>query len=858
MRNNNQSIIKKLSARSLKSNRRRNFFAMTAIVLVCLFFTGIFTAVDGMTKSFERQTMRQVGTSSHAGFKDITFEEYNRLKEHKDVKECSYNIFFGTASNPELMKRQVELRYTEEKDFEWTMAKLIEGHLPKEKMDVVLDTFTLNYLNVPHEIGSKVSISYEMEGKEVTDEFTLCGYYEGEPLSIASEVYFSREYVDGMLSVHTQEEWKELAKRGTGGVGLLQMSVMYKNSKDIEGRTVNLVVECGFDPNEINFGINWAYVGGNQEDTFTTALVVGMIIIILLCGYLIISNIFYISIVGDIRFYGLLKTMGTTAAQMKKIIHKQADRLCLMGIPAGLVAGWLFGTFLTEKWMSVENMEGVVSLNPFIFLFSIFFTFLTVRVGCRKSARMVKKISPVEAVKYTQTGKIGKYKGTGRTGHFSTGRMAFKNLFREKKKAVSVFLSMVLGMFILLIVCTIVQSFSLEKYADNMMGSTDIVISSAHRQNMGIFSDECSMAGETDSLSEYFSEIEGCKVKPMVYGSINAVLSDKALLRYRKLYDEGFFDRELEGTGDPDFIEYYDEVINNILEGKEGMENDLYGMEAETAEGFRAYKGEFDAEKYKTGKYIILAGSKDMVESVFEMGGLLYDIGDLVELGGKSYEVMAFIEIPYRYSVQSYSFNSVVGVLPPEELMGLPDMIYSTYGIAVYVPREELERADGLARTYTESVNPTLEYASKLTVIDELNDFLYAFKLAGGVLSVLVFIIALMNFINVIITGILSRRTEFAMLNSIGMEEGQKMQILYKEALWQVLISGGISLAAGSLFCHTVLKEFCNSMSWLSYRFSLIPLLAGIAFFLAAGMLVTYFYCKMGRKMSVVEALREG
>lgn len=374
---------------------------------------------------------------------------------------------------------------------------------------------------------------------------------------------------------------------------------------------------------------------------------------------------------------------------------------------------------------------------------------------------------------------------------------------------------------------------------------------------MDIFSDECSMAGETDSLSEYFSEIDGCKVKSMIYGNINAPLSGSAHLRYQKLYDEGFFDMFLKGMGDPDSEEYHNRVINNILEGKEGMENYLYGMDAETAEGFKAYKGEFDVEKYKTGKYIILTGSKDEGASVFEMGGLLYDIGDLVEIGEKSYEVMAFIEIPYRYSVQRYSINSVVGVLPPEELTGLPDMLYSTYGIAVYVPREELERADSLAKAYTETVNPTLEYASKLTVIEELNDFLYAFKLAGGGLSVLVFIIALMNFINVIITGILSRRTEFAMLNSIGMEEGQKMQILYKEAAGQVLISGGISLAVGIMFCHTVLKDFCNSMSWLNYRFSLIPLLAGIAFFLTAGILVTYFYCKTGRKMSVVESLRE-
>lgn len=831
---------------------------MTAIVLVCLLFTGIFTTADGMIKSSERQVMRQVGTSSHAGFKDITSDEYEKLKEHKDIKESSYNIFFGSASNPELLKRNVELRYTEEKNFEWSLAKLAQGHLPKEKTDIVLDTFSLDFLNIPHEIGSKVSISYIIDGKEVTDEFTLCGYYEGDPLSMASEAYFSKEYVEEVLSVHTQEEWKALNRRGeTVGTGLVQMNVMYKNARNIEERTLKIITDCGFNPDEMGYGINWAYVDGNKQDPFTLGIAVVMIIVILLCGYLIISNIFYISIVGDIRFYGLLKTMGTTPAQMKKIIHKQADRLCLMGIPAGLIGGWLFGTVLIKDIMATQNIEGVVSLNIYVFLFSILFTFLTVRAGCRKSARMVKKISPVEAVKFAQTGRTGKYKKSGKTGHFSTGRMAFKNLFREKKKAVSVFLSMILGMLILLLVCTIVQSFSVEKYADNMMGSTDVIISSAQRGHMGLFAEECNVEGELKGVSDYFSDIKERTVKPIAYGNIYAVLSGKALEHYRKLSDEGFFDSAIEMDGFSEFKEYYREMIDGVAEGKEGIENDIYGMDEEMAAGFKVLKGEFDAEKYKTGKYIILTGRDDQVDDIFMLGSALYDIGDSVEIGGKSYEVMAFIDMPYKVSAQSYSFNSVVGVLPPKEFETLPDMMYSTYAISVNVPDEELKKADSLAKSYTENVNPFLIYDSKLTVINELKELMDAVKLAGGALSVLVFIIALMNFINTTITGILSRRTEFAMLNSIGMEENQKMRILYMETMWQVLISGGISLAAGGLFCRTVLKDFCESMSWLSYQFSFIPLLSGIVFFLAAGIVVTYFYCKTGKKMSVVEALRE-
>ena len=44
--------------------------------------------------------------------------------------------------------------------------------------------------------------------------------------------------------------------------------------------------------------------------------------VIFIAGYLLIYNVFYISIAQDIRFYGMLKTLGTTARQD---VYKRQD-----------------------------------------------------------------------------------------------------------------------------------------------------------------------------------------------------------------------------------------------------------------------------------------------------------------------------------------------------------------------------------------------------------------------------------------------------------------------------------------------------------------------------------------------------
>ena len=94
-----------------------------------------------------------------------------------------------------------------------------------------------------------------------------------------------------------------------------------------------LIARCGFDPERINTGVNWAY-SSSTVDVTTLLLVVGVLLLILVSGYLIIYNIFYISVAHDIRFYGLLKTIGTTGKQLKRIVRRQALLLSCIGIPA--------------------------------------------------------------------------------------------------------------------------------------------------------------------------------------------------------------------------------------------------------------------------------------------------------------------------------------------------------------------------------------------------------------------------------------------------------------------------------------------------------------------------------------------
>ena len=109
------------------------------------------------------------------------------------------------------------------------------------------------------------------------------------------------------------------------------------------------------------------------------------IMIFVITGYLLIRNIFEISVVQEIKKYGLLRTIGTTEKQIKRIVYKQAFWLSIIGISIGLILGYIVG-ILMLPWIlnfmkgEYHNLSVNLSFNPIIFVVAGIFSAITVWV----------------------------------------------------------------------------------------------------------------------------------------------------------------------------------------------------------------------------------------------------------------------------------------------------------------------------------------------------------------------------------------------------------------------------------------------------------------------------------------------
>ena len=180
---------------------------------------------------------------------------------------------------------------------------------------------------------------------------------------------------------------------------------------------------------------------------------------------------FQISVTNDIRFYGLLKTIGTTPRQLRRIIRQQALTLSLAGIPLGLVLGWLIGGQLTPA--IVSQLNGVVpmtSVSPVIFIGAALFSLVTVLLSCRKPGRIAGKVSPIEAVRYTEGSGIKRKTKKGRRG-VSLLSMAWANLGRSRGKTAVTVTSLSLAVVLLTVTVNFTNGFDMDKYVSHFASS---------------------------------------------------------------------------------------------------------------------------------------------------------------------------------------------------------------------------------------------------------------------------------------------------------------------------------------------------------------------------------------------------
>ena len=638
--------------------------------------------------------------------------------------------------------------------------------------------------------------------------------------------------------------------------GVVAAYVMFHGNGAIEPKLHQLLAETGYtcdtlggspsDDDYVIARVSPAYQGSNflENPALLISGIVG-ILLIMITGYLIIYNIFQISVIQDIQSYGQLKTLGTTKRQIKKLISKQAMLLSFIGIPFGLLIGFFVGRalvpFLMNGTVYAPDAGVKVTANPVIFIGAALFALVTVIISVNKPAQIAGSVSPIEAIRYTENDTTtfrGKKASDKKSIHGAKiYRMALSNLGRNKKRTILVIISMTLSLVLFNTVFTLASGFDVEKYVEKFVNK-DFIISTADYFNFKF--------GNSDSKNDLSTSfIEAVKQNP--------AFDEGGELYTTKILEEAF---SVENG-----------VTSNYNKDAEGNPLvQLYGADDFLLNSMEVIEGTIDWEALKSGNYVLYALTADDNGNIIDDSNI--HVGDIlhfnhVQMDGLSSnidnsfdcKVMAKVLINENTdTIRSTGFEKFY--MPTDVFLPLceqPHLVSFPFNVVAGM-EADMEK---FLSSYVENIESSMNYDSKQTYINSFNDLTSLIITIGGALSIIIGLIGITNFVNSVLTSIITRRKELAMLQSIGMTGKQLKKMLSFEGLYYAAGTVVASIVFGSLVSVIIVRAISNSIWFFTYKFVIFPMFVIYPFLIALTVIIPAIIYQKIAKTSIIERLHQ-
>lgn len=777
-------VCRQMAKRKLFDDKMQCACIMAAVILTTVLLTITFSAAFYFGRSIRSAQTAAVGWRAHAAVSDVTDEQYDKMRKSSLTADISCYLHLGylTESRQDSV---VELGYYEDQMASWMGRSPAQGRMPKEADEIVLSSRFLKMKGIASfEEGMRMHLQYSVNGVLHEGDFTVCGVYEFcGPL--AETAFISMEFYEDAVKGASGQEKMESA------FGMRVVEVMFPDTRHLERDTRKLLEEAGAVEN--NWILNQAYgrMGTDLAVMFAAAFAM---LLIMFCGYLIIYNIYYISVMQDMRFYGLLATLGFLEDEIRQVVKYKTNFICGAAIPIGLAAGFLFSkAVLPLIWMPFEMGEAQVRPNLALFVFAAFFSYVTVCISSRRPARMAAGMSPIAAKRYVPK-LVKKKAGKGTRNGYKMHVMAWRNIVQERKKMILICCSLSLCMILASVFDTISHGVSMERFLEDVAVSDFIIGSSQYFNRV-----DSDFAPLDSSLVEEVCNWDGIQASGGAHAAALSVQADgEASKRYLELAKEFGWEEE----------NYADGTVTTWV----------YGLDDYISHQMTLIAGELDWEKFASGNYVI-------TNTLVEAGISYYKPGDKVKLdagGGKEYTVLAVAQLPYDYTVRSQYVGSVDLYLPSQEW--IKHMQSKEYYLYAYDVEDALETVwEGRLSNLSKAEGSDISYESKAVYRNQFEQFFLGIFLLGFAVSMVLGAVGLLNFVNVIYSSIYERRRELAVMQSMGMSKKQVYGMLAAESGYYMAFSWLAGTAVSLPLGYYVVAALGRDMKFFQYQCTVMP-----------------------------------
>lgn len=837
LKNNNQPVIKRIAKTNLKSNFRRSITMIFAVLLSSFLLFSVFTVGLTYLKMNKLQNIRLNGADFDAVLYGVTEEQKTILDNDENVKQFGILTVAGAVRETETDKTPgVGLLYADAVLWDDMMSPtrtFLQGKYPTDENEIMVTEEALKKCGFENKkTGDEITFVYEIKEKRQEKTFQISGIWGG--FGIVDNFFVSKAFCE-------QEGIEELYNS--------RCDISFEKTWMSEEEQQAFIDKMELGKSQRLF---YVYEFGNAAEIFWG--IAGIVVVTCLSAYLLIYNIMYLSVAGNIRYYGLLQTIGMTGKQIRSLIKKQMIWIGGIGISLGLFLGFfvsfsLIPVAIESLGMKQEQTGQVqVVFHPAVFLLTILLTGFSVWYAARKPMRLAESSSPIEALGYRPVSGIRKGHTT-KKGNLIR-RMAVEQLTRNKKKTVVTMLSLSASLSVFVCLMILLHTQSAREYVYNFRG-LDMVVANDTIQNVVVEQDE-----------EGKKQLQGVKqiLNQEILDKIKKTDGVSAVFPVSCVSTVIPWEPEVSDVWMREFYETWMDIPyeNDLEEYKNHPENFASALIGITEEDFRALNQELkapvDETSFLNGETCILYrnGLFDLDEKKMIGKNILCGEYENPE-NTRSFKIVALTDINDYTALLGYPPTMIVIDKAVSSFAKEPII----FKVGIQYEKEFDERAEAAVENILrKSPNASdFSWESKIRqaeIVEKAQGHMA--EIGFGIVAILA-VIGIMNYINTSVGNIQSRRKEISIMESVGMSEHQVRKMLVWEGIFY---TGGVillTLTAGLGITYAIYQSV-NYMG-AAFWFPMVP------FFIACILLLTICiavpllaYKQMEKSGSLVERIR--
>lgn len=752
-------IINELAGSTIKSNKRDTLATKLSILLAVVLLGTVVFIISSLKIEKYNQIVSMEG-DYNVSLAGINEQMYSYLIGNKDIKQISF---------AKLIETDFDAVVYEKGDYYWKLRGFepVKGRKPERSGELMVPTRFL-VLNKEYEIGSQLNAN--------SMNYIIVGEYDD----------FGYTFEDSMLIGYLDDMSKENLFEGESGI---EAFIWFKNPRDtyiltreilnnfnIDYKTAEITGRLYFNKAILEYKM--IYPSGIFPPKRVLREVVesyGTCVLLVFLFAVMIYGAFNVWNSRDLREIALLKSVGMTEKQIKKMVQIKALKLSVIPITVGtalayitsnllLYLMWLNNSITYSKLSDIFSEKMQISAFKFVplsipsIILIVSLSFITVYISALLPAAQSAKLNVIEGLNgvYEDKFKFGKSKIAGKIEK-SLARDYFQS-YRSTYR--TIILAMVVSAMVLTVVL-VSQSYRLliKKY-DSFQNSYNFT-------------------------SRIFTEAE---IDRALINDLNAIQGiDELHIYERKVYK--FFINDNEG-----FLS--DEFQTAIVEGRKN-ENDLYvSVYGLSDEDFQSLLKENSLES--TTSFVLLNKIAEDNTTPYAFreympitNTIRKEINLKYNLEGKimTVPIEGYID-EFPYGLESLEKNGIYVFTQMPNLEAFIRKHGQDEGDPINYYRIKINVKDNLGAIADKCERIISSYVPKsdhITSTDILTAALNKeqsrneFLLNTGI-QIILFILALSNAYSSFHGNLRSRKREFQVLSTVGMTEKQMKEMIFSES----------------------------------------------------------------------------